>query len=773
MPRKSQDVNIPEHADLGRLYGEIKLERKGFEGEKKLEKRELHPFVKFCRGVHKSSPGLGGKHRKFKPGFREAVDFLGWDLKPEELAAAASLTLIVSLVVFVGIGFGLYALLADYLAGLVGEGIMAMLYMVFPGVVLSLFLTYYVQNYPLEAAREEQVKALTYVPEIMGYMIMSMKLVPNLEKAVEFAAERGRGKIADDFKKLLWDLELGVYNTLSEGLDELALKWGKFSQEFKESIMAVRSSVLEDTEAKRNELLDKTMESLLESVKNRMEDYARSLSQPSTGLFYLGVLLPLILIIILPVGSAFSGQALARPEILIFVYNIALPIAALVLAKIILKNRPPTYEPPRIPDDYPGLPKKGTAVIGGAPVSIAMLVVFVLVLGFGASFYVHSYGIGIPDSGARFGVACILPTLESRELCALQDKSEKYVLAQSGYALDYFSVSPPGPLMERKLASARKTPEIARHEVEAERYKFYLQSRHDVSPNTLVFGMLMTIALALFIYIYYSSIYKRRAQLEVMRVESEFKEALYFLASRMGENKPVEDAMKHVRDFLPTYKVSRVVFGKTVHNIEVLGMPLESAVFDSTYGSLKNLPSPTIWSGMKLVVDSVRLGVGVAARTIASLSRQLTNQEKVTRLLKTMVSEVTQMMRMMSTFIAPAILGVTTALQRIVMLTLANTVTTSEQVASSAADTGMLGGLQSLSINAQAFQLLANPTQFMVIVAVYVIEIVIILMYFSAKVEEDNDLGARVEISKALPIAILVFLAATIGAGMVVGNFYG
>jgi len=49
-----------------------------------------------------------------------------------------------------------------------------------------------------------------------------MKLVPNLEKAVEFGAEHGQGKIADDLKKVIWDTQLGIYNTLSEGLDAMA-----------------------------------------------------------------------------------------------------------------------------------------------------------------------------------------------------------------------------------------------------------------------------------------------------------------------------------------------------------------------------------------------------------------------------------------------------------------------------------------------------------------------------------------------------------------------
>ena len=64
----------------------------------------------------------------------------------------------------------------------------------------------------------------------------------------------------------------------------------------------------------------------------------------------------------------------------------------------------------------------------------------------------------------------------------------------------------------------------------------------------------------------------------------------------MGENKPVEEALRHARDFLPDLKISKRIFARTIDNIEIMGMPLETAVFDESYGSLRNIPSNTIIS---------------------------------------------------------------------------------------------------------------------------------------------------------------------------------
>ena len=776
MPRPSRDSRIPEEKSLGKLYKQITVDREMFDeddSEKKLEKRKLHPFVAFCKKVYAMSPGLGGKKAKFKPEFQEAIDFIGWPLSPAELSATVSLVLISSMVVFLGIAYFVFSWLGEYLTDVFGP--LSFLYIFAPAILASVGLTYWVQNYPMEEGRSEQVKALTYVPEIMGYMIMSMKLVPNLEKAVEFSAEHGRGKIAEDFKKLLWDVELGVYNTLSEGLDALALRWGKYSTEFKESLMMVRASVLEDTEAKRYAMLDKTMGSLLESVKTKMEQYARDLSQPSISLFYLGVLLPLILIIILPVGSAFSGQALARPELLILVYNIGIPAMAFVFALNVIKKRPPTYEAPKVPDNHPLMPKKWSMDIGGSKTDMRIVIALILVIGFVGSFYLHSYGLGYPTGD---GYECFVKAEEKSKLCLVADKTSDFILAQNSKPLNYFEISDPpseGSLYA-SLIDRGATPELAKNKVLEESFQFF-SGENDVSPQVLIFGALFTLALVLFVYFYYGNIYRRRIQADAMRIEGEFKEALYILASRMGENKPVEDAMKHVRDFLPTYKVSTEVFGRTVHNIEVMGMPLNEALFDQTYGSLKDNPSTIIRSSMKIVVDSVQLGVDVASRTIASLSLQLSNQDRVSQNLKVLISDVSQMMRLMSTFVGPAILGVTVSLQKVVMSVLASVVSSipsdATAGASSASGFASVSSFTSaFSISPETMQALVTPSLFLVIVAFYVVEIVFVLMYFTSKIEEDNDTSAMVAIAKSMPVAIIVFLVASVLSNMVVSNIF-
>ncbi|MFH1256096.1 MAG: type II secretion system F family protein [Candidatus Diapherotrites archaeon] len=758
----------------GRLYKEIKVSREEFEdeGEGELKKKKIPGFVSFCKSIHKSFSL--GKGASFSEEIKNAVEFLDWPLTADEYSSTVKFVLYSSIFGAIILGVILFVLLGELVSAIFPSmAFMAPLFVFAPLLIIAMYAANFVQTYPLAKAKEEQTRALTYVPEIMGYMIMSMKLVPNLEKAIEFSAGHGRGKIADDFKRIIWDVQLGVYTTLSEALDNLAYRWGDFSEEFKHALMMVRASVIENTEDKRYQVLDKTMDEILESIRNKMEQYARNLSQPTTMLFYIGVLLPLILIIILPVGSSFSGAPLANPILLFLLYCIIIPAVALSFASNLVKQRPPVYEPPNIPENTVGLPPKNKMLIGKSWVDLRAVALLVLIAGSAVTLFVSTEGIP-----PKF----LLSSENERQLIPAY-KDESQMLEANGRAADYFAPpsneNPQGGQRYRELLSQSLAPEKAQDNLATEHQLYFMDSKRDVAPYVLIFGIMITVSLALFVYLYHMNIYRRKKQVEVIRMEEEFKDAIYILASRMGENKPVEEALKHAKEFLPNFKVSEQIFGRIIDNISMLNMPLDAAVFDPHYGVLKDNPSAVIRSSMRLLVDSVQLGVNVAARTMIALSIQLTNAQKVNKMLKTLVSDTTNMMRSMALFIAPVVLGITTALQKIVIVTLASIASSgllsSAQTDLSSVSVAGISGNFSVSsfIKPDSVKDMVNPTQFIFIIALYILELVVIMIFFTTKIEEDNDLLVRVNIAKYLPIAIIVFIGSIVLSNFIVGSFLG
>lgn len=764
LAEKIFDKGYFDGASAGKFYREISISRDEFDsGEGKLSKRTIHPFVLFCRKINSSFPGFGKNAKKFQPQYQDAVSFLGWDLAPEEFAGATIFASIVSIAVGLILAGIVFFFLLESLAAFLGTIALLLVLLLLAGP--PLISINFFQNFPLAVAKDEQTKALTFVPEIVGYMIMSMKLTPNLEKAVEFSAEHGSGKIANDFKRIIWDTQIGVFNSLSEALDDLAYRWGKFSDEFKTALMSIRASVLENTEAKRYQLLDKTMTAVLESVKAKMEKYARSVASTATTLFMLGVFLPLVLIIILPVGSAFSGQAFANPIMLVLIYNIVIPGIVFFYAWNSLKQRPPTYEVPKIPEGFQGMPAKWKMKLGKGLMDLRLLIALILVAGIASAFFLSAEGLP-PKSlvNGIEGIPIILPP----------DKTAEGVLEKANLPKTQFDIDGD---REKELISIGSSLANAKKQVVLEKQQFFLRGENDVTKYNFVMVLVLTLSICLFIYFYYSEVYRIKEQKKIIEMETEFKDSLYILASRMGENKPIEEAMKHAWKFLPNQNVSQAVFGKTVENIELLGMPLEAAVFDKSYGSLKNIPSTTIRSSMKLLVDSVQLGVNVASRSMISLSLQLNNSEKVNGLLKSLTLDMVSSMSLMVIFIAPMVLGITTALQKVVMRTLASVASSNltqqlQNIDQLAAGTGAnLGGLT--TINPEVFNSLVQPDQFLLIVAFYVIEMVIIMTYYTTKIEEDNNVLVKMNIGRNLPIAIMVFILTVVAANIAISGFMG
>ena len=135
----------------------------------------------------------------------------------------------------------------------------------------------------------------------------------------------------------------------------------------------------------------------------------------------------------------------------------------------------------------------------------------------------------------------------------------------------------------------------------------------------------------------------------------------------------------------------------------------------------------------------------------------------------------------MAKFIAPIILGITTALQKIVINTLRSLSSSAmEQMGnviegiesgvssiggssiSTGATSNIAGGLDMATVNT-----LATSTQFLIIVGIYVILVVMIITWFTTMIEQDNLTLAKLRISQTLPIATILFVITCIVVNMV------
>ena len=635
----------------------------------------------------------------------EVFEFMGFGVTSDEYRSTYTGLMMYGL----ALGAAIAAGLVFFLRGSVDMNIL----FVFAGIIalLPIILSYLYLKLPFTLAENEKKLALAYTPEIVNYLVMSMRLTPNLEKAVDFAASHGRGKIAEDLKTVLWRTQLGTYYSVEEGLDELAYRWGPYSDEFKHALMLIRSSVMEADSNRRSEMLERAASDVLEGSKEKMDIYARQLSQPTVYLYYFGILLPLLLAIVLPIGGAMTGLDIAKAEYIFVVYNIFIPIGVYLFGSNILGTRPPTYVPPDIPEDFFSLPRKGIWEVGSFKIPYKPAAIAALILLVGGGFL------------ADWVVLNSIPAYELVNNPVDNMLHVTWLYDSYGILFGQFSIS----------------------------------------------GLLLGFAASISIYLVGKYSARKKVQDEVRRMETEFKDALYVLASRLGENRPMEEALRQAVEFLPKSKIASDVFRKILQNISEMGMTIESAIFDPTFGAVKNYPSEIIRGGMQIMVDSVELGVNVAAKSLLSLSLQIRNQQKIDEMLRKLLSDVTMMLGTMSMFIAPIVLAVVSALQRMVTGAITDSCTT-QSASTSTASTASLGGMSSVSFCPEGksiSEISADPATFVIIMGIYCIEIVILLTYFNSQIEDtNNELHTYMSIAYSLPVAAFLYVAVSFAVGM-------
>ena len=704
LPRKRRKKDRRTGFSPGRIY-EVFYRREHDEdvedsGE---SAKDYSGFIETCRKAYERNPYRGAVPKELQA----ALDFLGWDIPPEAVISAAKtyamyaavLGAVFSAFLLYFFGYLSWPIDFDVLEQATGQPLFWVILSL--PVLFAVGAYYSVMSYPVSVAKSIFQSDLLPSLRVVGNIVLSMKLVPNLEKAISFAVKHGKGFLANELKQMLWDVQLGMYRSAEEGLDRIAYRLGRYSDEFKHALMRIRTSLLEADDAKRYVLLDGALSEAVEGVKNRMVAAASSLYMPSIQLFYLGIFLPLLLFIIIPVWAAFSPDTpLANPLAMVLLYNVVLPIATYYFAKSILSKRPRAYTAPEIPD----------RLVENASAKrrrYALQALAIFLMGAGASYYLHT----------------------------LLDVTPEKLLVEAGVC----------------------TPSNVKDCIEAmpeERLSYYLEGQ-DLTPYVMIFGAMFSFVLAVSYYLYRSTEEKLRIQKDIMEIEKDFKDAVYVLASRMGEGKPLENALDAVSENMPESKIAEV-FSRISYNVRTLGLTIKEAIFSPVFGVLRDIPSKVLRDAMRLVVAAVSLGTELASRALVAISEQLRNEEVVVERIREKTGEIAVMMTTMAYFVGPIVLGITVALEKVIISSVAS-------INVPEVDTSVLGAFGNVTEMFSGARGGESPVPdwvFLISVAVYTLEITALLVWFSTYLHDGpNTIITRRKLAYALVVASVLFIA--------------
>jgi len=239
-------------------------------------------------------------------------------------------------------------------------------------------------------------------------------------------------------------------------------------------------------------------------------------------------------------------------------------------------------------------------------------------------------------------------------------------------------------------------------------------------------------------------------------VEKEFTSSLFQLGNRIGDGVPAEIAFAKTME--STKGTATEGFFRIVNeNIQQLGMSLDRALFDPQRGAVIFYPSEIVATSMRVLVESVKKGLKVAARSLMSISEYVKNIKKINDRLNDLLAEIVSDMKANMTFLAPLLSGIIVGLAGMITGILGSLGTIVEGAGDGAEVGGFGGLLETFDVTTML------PTYWLqIVVGIYLIQIVFILTSTLVTIKSGRDaLQETSEIAKNLrKTMVLYFIVA-------------
>lgn len=563
--------------------------------------------------------------------------------------------------------------------------------------ISGMFLFYYFYTLPAKLATKWKLKASSQMVPAVLYTVIYMKHTSNLERAISFVSRNIEAPLAMDLKKVLWDVETGRFSNIKDSLDNYLEFWRDSNPEFVESFHLVESSLYEPNEQRRILVLERALRVILDGVYDRMLKYTHTIKSPLTNVYMLGIVLPTLALALLPLASTLLGGLIKSIHVFVF-FNLIIPFFVYYLTMQIMLKRPGGYGESGLLEKNPLYIKyksnKPYYVAGLICLPFFIIGLLPLILGFmNVDFAMSDVGLGFLGSGNVIGF-----------------ESEGDSVA--------------GPF----------------------------------GVVALLMGLLVPFSIAMFFSLSYSMKTKDmiKSRDNTKRLEKEFNNSLFTLGNRLGDGTPAELAFSKVAESSKG-QITENFFRIVNTNIQSMGMNLENAIFNPRRGALIYYPSSLIATSMRILVESVKKGLNVAAQSLMSISEYIRNLNKVNERLRDLLADVSSDMKSNMTFLAPLLAGIVVGLSAMITGIL-NHLNLLSSLGSGDVSVGGVGSIGDLTNLFDIMNMI--PPYFMQIsIGIYIIEIIFILTATLVIVDSGEDkLKQTYEISKNLRRGSLLYL---------------
>jgi len=582
--------------------------------------------------------------------------------------------------------------------------------------ISSIFLFYYMSKAPERLAMRWRLKASAQMVPAILYIVIYMKHTSNFEKAVSFAAEHLQPPLNLDFRKIFWDVEIGRFSTIKDSVDNYLLGWKDYSLEFVEAFHLIESSLYEPDEGRRIAVLEKSLQVILDGVYDKMLKYTHDAKAPLTNVYMLGIVLPTLALAILPLASTMLGGAIKWYHVFL-IFNLLVPFMVIYLTGNVMAQRPGGYGEADLLERNPLYPKykSNSYYFGAILLTLPLFIIGIipLFLRYAPEVWITGMGIARDYSWSQIGLD---------------------FLGEGGI---FGIVGPEGVLYGPSGSGA------------------------------LLLSLFVPISIGLIFIMVYNS--KTKDLLETRdnykEVEKEFTSSLFQLGNRIGDGLPAEIAFAKTLESVRG-TATEGFFRMVNENIQQLGMSLERALFDPKRGATVFYPSQLVATSMRILVESVKKGLQVAARSLMSISEYVKNIKKINDRLNDLLADIISDMKSNMTFLAPLLSGIIVGLAGMIS-TILGTLGAMFEDGDGGEGIEAAGGVS--GILGMFDPVLMIPTYWLqIVVGIYLVEIVFILTSTLVTIKSGRDpLQTTAETGRNLKVTMMLYFV--IAAGSIIG----
>lgn len=626
--------------------------------------------------------------------------------------------------------------------------------------VIPLFWAYYVLSYPGFKAQVVRIQASDASLRVVLYMAMFLELQPNLEAATRFATQHITGPLKEDMTKLMWDVEVGVYSDIKRAYGHYMELWLWWSEDFVRSVQLLIDSLLR-VGGDRRKMLEKSLSYILDTSLNNMKDYARNLSMPTQLIHAMGILLPMMGLLMFPMISIFLHEDI-NPSYLVVGYIFLLPAFLFFLIRRLVLKRPGAFSHPPI-TGVSGLPPEGILPLKIGkniiylPLKLTAAVVAFVILIPGLVYFFSPAQVEY-DDGNMYPEGLFNYYLFTKDTCSIfsDDKS----------------------LYDSCFGKTWKIRMLREYNVE----KGVPLLQQDVFKNMMMtMTIIWGVSIGLYIYYYGRSFKKVQLRKEVEQIEKDLFIGLTALENALANGIPIERSLYQVVDEYEKMRMESSplhrFFLELLTGIERMGYTFKMALFSGNYGILKQYPSLILKNIMQIIVNSLEKGTDIVTHNISIIIRYLENMSKVEQLIKDILDETVSSLKFQAMFIAPFISGIVAAMATVMVEMLYKI---SLALAEIEKKFDVSGTLQKTTedivdqIGLVKLEKVMAPTETLLVVGLYVVELSLLLSYFTNGIEHGfDDVNRDMLIARTLKIGILLFTVVVICSLIIFLPFIG